>query len=292
MEYQINNIEQLTGIKTHTIRIWEKRHKIVSPRRNESNIRYYSEDDLKIFLMIAVLSKKGYKISEIAKLSNNDLKNTVLFESKFFSEYETHISILFDTIVSFNQSDFSSFLIKIIIQFGLEITFCEIILPLIEKVKIYWQTSKINKAQQNYSYNTINHTIIVLFGKLHTTNTDSKNSYLILSTNNFYDNLFQNYISLFLLKHKKATINIGVCNSYNQIVSVVEQKYFENIIVILGENDPKIIPFVKKIQENFIKQNVFMIDYFDILKKKSTNDNKIIKNFKNLNLILNTNPVS
>ncbi len=268
MKYQINNIEQLTGIKTHTIRIWEKRYNILSPKRTETNIRYYEEDDLRKIIMVTALTKKGYKISEIAKLSEQELKETVLLESKQYSEYDTHIALLLEAIINFRHTDLSNNFAKISIQFGIETTFCEIILPLIENSKTLWQTSEITSAQLNYSYNIINQLLTVLYGRLPIQNNDNKNNYLIFSTSNFYENIISNYVNFLLAKQNFEAINIGVCSDNNQIKLILEKKHCENIIVIIGENDTKILDFVKKLPKKLSKQNIFVVDYFNVLKKQ------------------------
>ena len=72
-KYSIKELEQLSGIKAHTIRIWEKRHKIIAPSRTPTNIRTYSDDDLKKIINVSLLNNYGIKISKIAKMSPADM---------------------------------------------------------------------------------------------------------------------------------------------------------------------------------------------------------------------------
>jgi DNA-binding transcriptional MerR regulator len=76
--YSIKDLEQLTGIKAHTLRIWEKRYGLVIPKRTDTNIRYYSDQDLKKLLNIAILNRHGIKISKIANLENDDLNVKII----------------------------------------------------------------------------------------------------------------------------------------------------------------------------------------------------------------------
>ena len=71
--YSIKDLEKLSGIKAHTLRIWEKRYSVIMPKRTNTNIRYYEDKDLQKVLNIALLRKKGYKISKIAELSEPDI---------------------------------------------------------------------------------------------------------------------------------------------------------------------------------------------------------------------------
>ena len=77
-KYSIKELERLSGIKAHTLRIWEKRYKIIEPERTDTNIRYYSDEDLKRIINISVLNTHGLKISKIAGLSSEDIARQVL----------------------------------------------------------------------------------------------------------------------------------------------------------------------------------------------------------------------
>ncbi|HTN18456.1 MAG TPA: MerR family transcriptional regulator, partial [Chitinophagaceae bacterium] len=76
--YQISDLQRLSGIKAHTIRIWEKRYTIIAPHRTDTNIRYYDDQQLKKLLKVAVLVDAGFKISKIAALSSEELREAVL----------------------------------------------------------------------------------------------------------------------------------------------------------------------------------------------------------------------
>ena len=76
-EFSIKDLENLSGIKAHTIRIWEKRYNLFQPKRTDTNIRYYSTESLQKILNVAFLNNNGYKISKISNLSNNDISALV-----------------------------------------------------------------------------------------------------------------------------------------------------------------------------------------------------------------------
>ncbi len=76
--YSIRELEKLSGIKAHTIRIWEKRYKLIEPHRTNTNIRYYTDANLKKILNVAVLNRQGMKISHIALLTDQELKESIM----------------------------------------------------------------------------------------------------------------------------------------------------------------------------------------------------------------------
>jgi DNA-binding transcriptional MerR regulator len=74
-QYAIKDLELLSGVKAHTLRIWEQRYGILKPHRTDTNVRYYSSEDLKKILNVSLLNSNGYKISKIAQLENNEIIN-------------------------------------------------------------------------------------------------------------------------------------------------------------------------------------------------------------------------
>ena len=97
-QYSIRNIEDLTGIKAHTIRMWEKRYNFLTPKRTETNIRYYDEKDLKKILMAASLINNGYKISDVVKLSDEELFERILYLSGIEKIMDGEINLLLNNL--------------------------------------------------------------------------------------------------------------------------------------------------------------------------------------------------
>ena len=89
--YSIKDLERITGIKAHTIRIWEKRYGVVNPMRTESNIRYYCDDDLRKLMNISILLRNGYKISRLAELDPEELNNRIQEISIVYNGHENQI---------------------------------------------------------------------------------------------------------------------------------------------------------------------------------------------------------
>ena len=76
--YSIKDLENFTGIKAHTLRIWEKRYNVVSPKRTDTNIRYYDDEDLKKLLNVSILNRHGFKISNIVGLTQETIGEKIL----------------------------------------------------------------------------------------------------------------------------------------------------------------------------------------------------------------------
>lgn len=161
IKYSINDLEQLTGIKAHTLRIWEKRYEIVKPERTCTNIRYYTDKHLKQLLNISILNKHGYKISEIARLNEQDIADRVLNISMNPSDYETQVESLVVSMIEMDEVKFEKVLSSAILNLGFEETIVEIVYPFFNKVGVLWQVGSIVPAQEHFISNLIRQKLIV-----------------------------------------------------------------------------------------------------------------------------------
>jgi DNA-binding transcriptional MerR regulator len=160
-QYSIKELEQLSGIKAHTIRIWEKRHKIIEPSRTATNIRYYSDLDLKKIINVSLLNNYGIKISKIADMSLDDVNKKVLEISELQNDKGVHIDQMVIAMIDMEEELFEKILNNLILRFGFEKTITEIIYPFLEKIGILWQTQNITPAHEHFISNLIRQKIIV-----------------------------------------------------------------------------------------------------------------------------------
>ena len=116
--YSIKDLEQLSGIKAHTLRIWEQRYDILSPDRTDTNIRTYNDSDLKLVLNIALLKDHGYKISEISKMSDEELSKEVLLISDKQLNYPDQIHALTISMLDLDEERFEKIINTNTLQFG------------------------------------------------------------------------------------------------------------------------------------------------------------------------------
>lgn len=154
--YSINDLEKITGVKAHTIRIWEKRYEIVHPKRTDTNIRLYCDEDLKRLMNISVLLKHGYKISKLAKLDQSEISNRIK-EISFLNNngHTCQIDNLVISMIELDENKFDKTLSSLIIKEGFENTMFDVIYPLFDKIGILWQTGTINPAQEHFISNLL-----------------------------------------------------------------------------------------------------------------------------------------
>ena len=160
--FSIKDIEAVSGIKSHTLRIWEQRYGIIAPKRTESNIRYYDDDDLKFIINISILNKQGMKISDIAKLSKEEIKQAILKCSGHVeSNFDGHVKGLISAMLSFDEYGFHKILTTSIIQVGLEQTMVNIVFPFLYEVGFLWQIGSIHPSHEHFASNIIKQKLYV-----------------------------------------------------------------------------------------------------------------------------------
>jgi DNA-binding transcriptional MerR regulator len=165
-KYSINELERLSGIKAHTLRIWEKRYKLMIPSRTTTNIRFYSDSDLKKIMNVRMLNECGVKISHIATLNPDELHAKVLELVDRGGEFEVYVSQLVICMINMNEEDFNVLMAKLALKYGLERTLTQVIYPFLDRIGILWQTSNISPAQEHFISNLIRQKVIVAIDSL------------------------------------------------------------------------------------------------------------------------------
>jgi DNA-binding transcriptional MerR regulator len=159
--FTIKDLENLTGIKAHTIRIWEQRYSFLKPQRTDTNIRYYNNEELKKILNIALLNKYGYKISHIDRMSEGEINDKILTLSNSQAQQERVINDLIQHMIDMNLEQFESVLDEYIRIKGIEKCINYIIFPFMERIGVLWITGHINPAQEHLVSNIIRQKLIV-----------------------------------------------------------------------------------------------------------------------------------
>ena len=159
--FSIRDLEHLSGIKAHTIRIWEQRYELIKPKRTDTNIRFYDDQDLKLILNVALLKENGVKISKIAEMTHGDMQREVLKLTELNLRYPEQIHALTISMVDIDEERFEKIISTNILKLGFEKTMTNIIFPFLTKIGILWQTGAINPAQEHFISNLVRQKLIV-----------------------------------------------------------------------------------------------------------------------------------
>lgn len=159
--YSIKDLEQLSGIKAHTLRVWEQRYNLLMPKRTDTNIRYYDDDDLKLILNVALLNDNGYKISKIANMSSHEMREEVMKLTDRTLTHDDQIHAMTLSMIEMDEERFDKILSTNILKLGFEQTMMNIIYPFMSKIGVLWQTGAINPAQEHFISNLVRQKLIV-----------------------------------------------------------------------------------------------------------------------------------
>jgi DNA-binding transcriptional MerR regulator len=223
--FSIGDLESLTGISAHTIRIWEKRYHLLSPCRSDTNIRKYNNDDLCKLLNVALLQKHGLKISKIACLSDQEIErkiNELTAGEKDY--YQTCINQFKNAMFQFDDMLFEETCKRIIRKHSFEALFIRVFFPLMKELGILWQTKSISPAHEHFITNLIKQKLYSEIDRLGFPEEDAQEplSYVIFLPHNEFHELGSLFLQ-FLLKQKgKHTINLGASIEAKDLVSLRE----------------------------------------------------------------------
>lgn len=209
--FSIKNLENISGIKAHTIRIWEKRYDLLSPERTDTNIRRYSLDSLRKLLNITLLYNHGYKISKIANLEEEEIPILVREIALKSNSEQVSINAFKLSMVNFDSVLFDATYDELISKNNFSFIYLHIFIPLMNELGILWQTGAISPSHEHFITNLVKQKIHVQTEIIQRSNTPVKNNptfVLYLPANEIHELsiLFLNY---FLLSKGYKTISLG-----------------------------------------------------------------------------------
>lgn len=153
--YTIRELENLSGIKAHTIRIWEKRYGLIAPQRTSTNIRTYRDTELKKLLNISILNRNGLKISKIAQLSSDEIISRINQYTHDVTSTESQIENLTLAMIDLDEHRFEQVLARSVIKFGFEDAVIRVLYPFFVRIGLMWQTDSINTTQEHFISNLV-----------------------------------------------------------------------------------------------------------------------------------------
>jgi len=257
--FTIKDLENLSGIKAHTIRIWEQRYSFLKPNRTGTNIRFYSNDELKKLLNVALLNKFGFKISHIDKMNPEEINDKILSLNQLEALQERIVNTLIQNMVDLDMNAFEDGLDDFITAKGIEKTISQIIFPFLEKIGILWLTNHINPGQEHLVTNIIRQKLIVGIESIRSNIKINKSVLLFLPETEYHELslLFMNY----MLKNKGVnTIYLGCSIPLKDVEYLANLKKPDYIYTHLTTVGPKFNfdRFIANLSKSFPKTPVII----------------------------------
>ena len=236
--FTIKDLENISGIKAHTIRIWEQRYQFLKPNRTDTNIRFYNNEELKKVLNISLLNKYGFKISHLDKMNDGEIAEKILSLTQLEAQQERIVNELVECMIDVDLERLEAVLEGYIQSKGIERTITKIIFPFMEKVGILWVTNHINPAQEHLVTNIIRQKLIVGIDSVVCEIKVNKSVLLFLPEGEFHELgvLFVNY----LLKSKGVpTIYLGAnvpLRDVEYLVKLKKPSYIYSHLTSVGKS--------------------------------------------------------
>lgn len=261
-KYSIKDLETLSGIKAHTIRIWEKRYGVITPERTDTNIRTYCDEDLKKLLNIALLNNNGLKISKISKLNYEDLCQEVEKVAQTDTSYPTYIDRLVVSMVDLDRPKFEAILKDGTEKLGFEDLCIHVLYPFLQKVGVMWMANSINPAQEHFISSLIIQKMYVATDKLYTGKKRDTKTVFFLREGEMHEMglLFYRY----LMKSRGTdAIYLGQSVPFEDLKHVVNAHQPDYLVTALVAtlDEGALEAYLNQLSEAFPKQKIIISGY-------------------------------
>ncbi len=276
--YSIKDLEKLSGVKAHTLRIWEKRYGIIKPKRTETNIRYYLDDDLKHILNITFLNRKGMKISKIASLRKEDIAHKVAEHTEVDIEFENQLDGLTLSLLELNEYQFDKIIETNIKQKGFKETMLEVIYPLLDKLSTMWMTGSINTSHERFVSNIIRRKTISAIDRLEITRDKSAKKFLIYLPEQENHELSLLFLHFLIKKKNFSVINLGLNIGLLELQDAYNISNPDYIFTIINDSfsEKPLQPYINSLEKEFNNSTILLTGIQLITQKIKTNKNGLI----------------
>ena len=284
--YSIKDLEHLSGIKAHTLRIWEQRYGILNPCRTETNIRFYGDEELKLVLNIALLQNKGgFKISSIVKMSKDEIFAHILAFSNTSLSFPEQIQALTLAMLDLDESKFQQLTQNIVNKHGFESYMLNIIHPFMRRLGTLWLSGSVGPAQEHFISHLIRQKVIAAIDaqdlnlKPH-----SKKFLLYLPEGELHEIgiLFANFI---LRARKHSVVYLGQSLPYEELLLAYEIHQPDYVFSVFTSepNTDLINDYLIKMSKDLPKSKIYLTGYQALQPTCSAPDNiNLLMDFQSL----------
>ena len=230
-KFSIKDLENLTGIKAHTIRIWEKRYSLLSPKRTDTNIRYYDLASFQKMLNVSYLNNNGYKISKIATLKPEEIPALVR-EISSQTNLESHAINSFKlSMLNFDQTLFYNTYESLLKDKSFENIFYDIFIPLLTEIGLLWQTNTITPAHEHFLTTLIRQKILINTEFIQSeAKPNSKKTFVLFLPDNEIHELGIMFLNYQIVSHNFHCIFLGQSVPMESLADILN--YYDDIIFL------------------------------------------------------------
>jgi MerR family transcriptional regulator, light-induced transcriptional regulator len=258
--YTIRELENLSGIKAHTIRIWEKRYGLIAPQRTSTNIRSYCDSELKKLLNISILNRNGIKISKIAQLSPDEITTRINEFTQEVTSTESQIESLIVAMIDMDEHRFEHVLARSIILFGFEEAVIRVLYPFFIRVGLMWQTGSVNPVQEHFITNLVKQKFYsAIDGLVGHEKEGARHMVFFLPEGEFHEIglLFSCYLAR---KHGFRTLYLGQSLPLNDLEETLHVKKVDFLFTTLisSYSGIELSDYIKMLSDRFSKHIIYL----------------------------------
>lgn len=273
--FSISQLAQFSGVKPHTIRIWEQRYNALKPNRSEGNTRYYDNSQLRRLLNIVTLIESGHKVSELGSLSDEELSE-LLGKAKNLDTHseptEYFISQLIAAGTSYDEASFEKSFSHCLLRFGMKDAYIKVLYPMLGRIGMLWASDKLAPAHEHFISNLVRQKLFTAIDYLPAPNSESDSWLLFLPENEYHEIglLFAYY--MIRLSGRKATY-LGSNVPLKSLMSAVNDTKPDNLLFFLVHNDfpDQIQTLLDKLRSGLIKEKIFLTGNPKLISQLQTN---------------------
>jgi DNA-binding transcriptional MerR regulator len=230
-QFSIKDLENLTGIKAHTIRIWEKRYNLLEPKRTDTNIRYYDLANFQKLLNVSYLNNNGYKISKITTIEEDKIPQLVR-EIASKNDINNHaVNALKLAMLNFDQTLFYNTYESLLKEKSFRSIFYDVFIPMLTNMGMLWQTDTITPAHEHFITTLIRQKILVNTEKIQSKQVNnSKKTFVLYLPDNEIHELGLMFINYEIVSKGYHSIFLGPSVPIDSLTDI--QNYYDDIIFV------------------------------------------------------------
>jgi DNA-binding transcriptional MerR regulator len=290
--YSIKDLEMISGIKAHTLRIWEQRYHIIHPKRTPTNIRFYEDDDLKHLLNISLLNKNGLKISKIASMSEEEIAEAVSDLSKGSFEDSVQIDALTISMMELDEAKFETIIAANLQNLGFERTMMEVIYPFLDKLSLLWITGSIHPVQENFISNLVRQKLIAAIDAL-SANKSCHAGFTLYLPEGESQELSLLFLQYLIKKRGFRTLYLGQNTSLPDLAEACSIFPTDYVLTIISEGFTKqsVHQYLKDLQKVCEGKIIYVTGYQVLIQGIQTSENVVVlENLDSFTTLIDTLP--
>ena len=276
--YFIRDIENLTGIKAYTLRVWEQRYDLLETKRTDTNIRYYDDQDLRFLISVGILNSNGLKISKIAKMT----KDEVQLQARVFSEgqikNEGVMQSLGEAMMRFNEPEFMRILNGYVTSSGMESTMFDIIFPFLKHLGVLWLDGTVTVAHEHFVTNLIRHQLYAAIGQLNVLKSANAKKYILFVPNAESHSLSIVFAEYMLRVRGQVVFSLGDAVPLDELHVIIKEVKPDVLFSSMTNSNTNLIPeaYARTLSNNWPKLNILLTGNYVVGKKLTLPNNVFV----------------